>query len=87
MRRTGFLQSDEARLALNEPQRQADAGGDGGAAPERPVRLKLCPRCSSSDLRAPRGLLGVQFVRVFALRLSPVKCLCETRFPHGTASE
>jgi ribonucleoside-diphosphate reductase alpha chain len=55
MRRTGFLQSDEALLALNEPQRQADAAGDGGAAPGRPVRLKLCPRCSSSDFAHREG--------------------------------
>ena len=50
MKRTGFLQDDEARLALGEAQRQADAGANGGApAGERPVRLKLCPRCSSAD--------------------------------------
>ena len=28
MRRTGFLQSDEARLALGETQRQEERGGD-----------------------------------------------------------
>jgi len=49
MIRTGFLQGDEARLALGQAQRQADAGGHGGAPPERPVRLRLCPRCSSAD--------------------------------------
>ncbi len=50
MIRTGFLLGDEARLALREAQRQADAAAHGGAAAaERPVRLKLCPRCSSTD--------------------------------------
>ncbi len=49
MIRTGFLQSDEARLALGEARRQADAGVHGSAGPDRPVRLKLCPRCSSAD--------------------------------------
>jgi len=49
MIRTGFLQGDETRLALAEPQRQADAGGGDGAPQQRAVRLKLCPRCSSAD--------------------------------------
>jgi ribonucleoside-diphosphate reductase alpha chain len=50
MKRTGFLQDDEARLALGEAQRQADAGTH-GAGPDagRPTRLRLCPRCSSPD--------------------------------------
>ncbi len=50
MIRTGFLQGDEARLALGAAQRQADAAAHGAApAGERPARLKLCPRCSSAD--------------------------------------
>jgi len=47
MRRIGFLQDDEARLALEEARRQADAAD--GAAPTERRRLKLCPRCSSAD--------------------------------------
>jgi ribonucleoside-diphosphate reductase alpha chain len=50
MLRTGFLQGDEARLALGTAQRQADAAASGAPpAGERPVRLRLCPRCSSAD--------------------------------------
>ena len=50
MLRTGFLQDDEARLALAQTQRQSDAASQGGgASAERAVRLKLCPRCSSAD--------------------------------------
>jgi ribonucleoside-diphosphate reductase alpha chain len=50
MIRTGFLQGDEARLALGTAQRQADAAASGAPpAGERPVRLRLCPRCSSAD--------------------------------------
>jgi ribonucleoside-diphosphate reductase alpha chain len=50
MIRTGFLQADEGRVALGEAQRHADAAGHGSsAAPVRPARLKLCPRCSSAD--------------------------------------
>ncbi len=50
MKRIGFLQDDEARLALEPEQRQADAGAQGSTpAGERPARLKLCPRCSSAD--------------------------------------
>jgi ribonucleoside-diphosphate reductase alpha chain len=50
MKRTGFLQGeDAARLALTDVGRQAEAGGSEGAAQERPMRLKLCPRCSSPD--------------------------------------
>jgi ribonucleoside-diphosphate reductase alpha chain len=50
MIRTGFLQGEEGRLALGEAQRQADAAAHGSSpAAERPVRLKLCPRCSSAD--------------------------------------
>jgi ribonucleoside-diphosphate reductase alpha chain len=50
MRRTGFLQGEEARLALGPAERQADAASQGASQPAgRPVRLKLCPRCSSAD--------------------------------------
>ena len=49
MRRTGFLQADEARLALDETQRQEDAAAQAGGAVRRPARIKLCPRCSSAD--------------------------------------
>jgi ribonucleoside-diphosphate reductase alpha chain len=52
MIRTGFLQGDEARLALGRAQRQADAAQAAqGAAPSagRRTRPKLCPRCSSAD--------------------------------------
>jgi ribonucleoside-diphosphate reductase alpha chain len=49
MIRTGFLQTEEGRLPLSQAQRQAEAAAQGGASPERPVRLKLCPRCSSAD--------------------------------------
>jgi ribonucleoside-diphosphate reductase alpha chain len=50
MIRTGFLQGDEARLAVQQAQRQADAAAQGSSsAPERTVRIKLCPRCSSAD--------------------------------------
>ncbi len=49
MIRTGFLQGEEAHLTLGDAQRQADAGAHGGTSGERPVRLKLCPRCSSAD--------------------------------------
>jgi len=47
MIRTGFLQGDEARMALQQTQRQADAAAQGGT--ERALRIKLCPRCSSAD--------------------------------------
>jgi ribonucleoside-diphosphate reductase alpha chain len=49
MRRTGFLQSDEARLTLGEAQRQDEAATQAGGTIKRPQRLKLCPRCSSAD--------------------------------------
>jgi ribonucleoside-diphosphate reductase alpha chain len=49
MIRTGFLQSEEGRLALSQARRQPDAAAQGGGPAERPVRLKLCPRCSSAD--------------------------------------
>jgi ribonucleoside-diphosphate reductase alpha chain len=48
MRRTGFLQADEARLAV-EVQRQDDAAAQAGGGVRRPARIKLCPRCSSAD--------------------------------------
>jgi ribonucleoside-diphosphate reductase alpha chain len=48
MRRIGFLQSDEAALAIAEHQNEASAhAGEGNAA--RHTRLTLCPRCSSAN--------------------------------------
>jgi ribonucleoside-diphosphate reductase alpha chain len=49
MRRTGFLQADEAHLALAGAERRDDAAtrSEGGA--RHATRLKLCPRCSSAD--------------------------------------
>lgn len=49
MRRTGFLQSDEAQLVLSEAQRQDDAAADADRGARHATRLKLCPRCSSAD--------------------------------------
>jgi ribonucleoside-diphosphate reductase alpha chain len=49
MIRTGFLQGDEARIALQQDQRQADAAAQGSPSGERAMRIKLCPRCSSAD--------------------------------------
>jgi ribonucleoside-diphosphate reductase alpha chain len=51
MRQTGFLQGGATQLVLGESEQRADATGHGKSAgpPERPVRLKLCPRCSSAD--------------------------------------
>jgi len=54
MIRTGFLQSDAARLPLTQEKAQAE-GAQGTAAAERPVRLKLCPRCSSTDYTHRKG--------------------------------
>ena len=48
MRRTGFLQTDEAELALGHAQRQDDAAVQSGAGEKHAARLKLCPRCSSA---------------------------------------
>jgi ribonucleoside-diphosphate reductase alpha chain len=48
MRRTGFLQADEA-LPIDQAQRQDDAAAQAGGAVKRPARIKLCPRCSSAD--------------------------------------
>ena len=48
MRRTGFLQNDEA-LSVDQVQRQEDAAAQSGSAVKRPARVKLCPRCSSAD--------------------------------------
>jgi ribonucleoside-diphosphate reductase alpha chain len=45
MIRTGVLQSEEARLALSPAERQQEQATQGAA----PMRLKLCPRCSSAD--------------------------------------
>ena len=49
MRRTGFLQTDEARLAFAEAQRHEEAATGAGGVGKRPARIKLCPRCSSAD--------------------------------------
>ncbi len=52
MIRSGFLQGDEARLALGRAQGQQETAaitGDSRAAVERSAPLKLCPRCSSAD--------------------------------------
>jgi ribonucleoside-diphosphate reductase alpha chain len=55
MKRTGFLHDDEAPAALAPAQQQADAGEARGGAPQHPVRLKLCPRCSSADYVRQEG--------------------------------
>jgi ribonucleoside-diphosphate reductase alpha chain len=58
MIRTGFLQSESARLPLTQAKAQAEGTpGNAGAAAagERPVRLKLCPRCSSSNYTHREG--------------------------------
>ncbi len=56
MIRTGFLQSDAARLPLAQAKALTEgAQGGGAAAGERPVRLKLCPRCSSPDYTHREG--------------------------------
>jgi len=49
MRRTGFLQSDDARLAVEVQQQDGAAAQTGGGGVRRPARIKLCPRCSSAD--------------------------------------
>jgi len=49
MRRTGFLQSDEAQLSLGRVQQNENAATAQAGATGRPARLKLCPRCSSAD--------------------------------------
>jgi ribonucleoside-diphosphate reductase alpha chain len=56
MRRTGFLQSEEASLALGEARQQGEAGrGAQGAIARQPTRLRLCPRCSSADYVQQEG--------------------------------
>jgi len=57
MRRTGFLQSEEASLALGEVQRQGEAvsGAQGANTARQPTRLRLCPRCSSADYVQQEG--------------------------------
>jgi len=55
MIRTGFLQSDAARLPLTQAKAQSEGAQGGAAAAERPVRLKLCPRCSSSNYTQREG--------------------------------
>ncbi len=71
MIRTGFLQGDEARLALGEAQRQADAAAQGAPAHGRaPRAAQAVSALLVRRLRAPRRLLGVPCVRLFALRLN-----------------
>jgi ribonucleoside-diphosphate reductase alpha chain len=48
MRRTGFLQAEEA-LPIDQAQRQDDAAAQAGGSVRRTTRIKLCPRCSSAD--------------------------------------
>jgi ribonucleoside-diphosphate reductase alpha chain len=55
MIRAGFLQSDAARLPLAQAKAQGDTAQGGAATAERPVRLKLCPRCSSPDYTQREG--------------------------------
>ena len=56
MIRTGFLQNDAARLPLVQAKAQAEGAlGTAAAASERPVRLKLCPRCSSTEYTHREG--------------------------------
>jgi ribonucleoside-diphosphate reductase alpha chain len=56
MIRTGFLQSESARLPLaQKAQTESEQSGAGATAAERPVRLKLCPRCSSSSYTHREG--------------------------------
>jgi len=56
MIRTGFLQSESARLPLaQKAQTESAQSGAGATAAERPVRLKLCPRCSSSSYTHREG--------------------------------
>jgi ribonucleoside-diphosphate reductase alpha chain len=56
MIRTGFLQSESARLPLaQKAQAESAQSGAGATAAKRPVRLKLCPRCSSSSYTHREG--------------------------------
>jgi ribonucleoside-diphosphate reductase alpha chain len=55
MIRTGFLQSEAARLPLTQAKAQGDTAQGAAATVERPVRLKLCPRCSSPDYTQREG--------------------------------
>jgi ribonucleoside-diphosphate reductase alpha chain len=55
MIRTGFLQSDQARLPLAQAKAEGEAEPRGTSASERPVRLKLCPRCSSTEYTRREG--------------------------------
>jgi ribonucleoside-diphosphate reductase alpha chain len=57
MIRTGFLHGNEARIALSQPQKSAEANARGGSegTAERPARVKLCPRCSSADYVRQEG--------------------------------
>jgi ribonucleoside-diphosphate reductase alpha chain len=57
MIRTGFLQGDDARIALSQPRKSAEAGAQSGSdrTAERTARIKLCPRCSSADYVRQEG--------------------------------
>jgi ribonucleoside-diphosphate reductase alpha chain len=55
MIRTGFLQSDAAQLPLVQAKTQTEGAPGAAAAAERPVRLKLCPRCSSANYTHREG--------------------------------
>jgi ribonucleoside-diphosphate reductase alpha chain len=58
MRRTGFLQGEDARLALGEVQRQSTEAGSGAqvaSTARQPARFRLCPRCSSADYVQQEG--------------------------------
>jgi len=55
MIRTGFLHSDAARLPLAQVKAQGEGAQAAAATSERPVRLKLCPRCSSSNYMQREG--------------------------------
>ena len=72
MRRIGFLQSDEARLALAESQRRARGvrarRWRGGS--NTPHARQTLPPLLVRRLRATGRLLGLRRVRFFALRLS-----------------
>jgi ribonucleoside-diphosphate reductase alpha chain len=57
MRRIGFLQSEEAVLALGEVRRQGEgvSSAQSSNTARQPTRLRLCPRCSSADYVQQEG--------------------------------
>jgi ribonucleoside-diphosphate reductase alpha chain len=59
MRRTGFLQRDEAEAEaeaeIGNALRQQDTAAQPSGSPQRATRLKLCPRCSSANYSQREG--------------------------------